>query len=91
MCEKEEQAKHIAEKGVGRNYPIGVVAPFPMDIGVKQPESICVEFIKHFGDQSHKISMQAFLHQITYVDVEYRKMAPAVSIQKPSIAKTSVT
>ena len=90
MCEKEEQAKHIAEKGVGRNYPIGVLAPFPMDIGVKQPESICVEFIKHFGDQSHKISMQAFLHQITYADVEYRKMAPAVTIQKPSIAKTSV-
>ena len=53
MCEKEEQAKQIAEKGVGRNYPIGVVAPFPMDIGVKQPESVCVEFIKHFGDQSH--------------------------------------
>ena len=90
MCEKEEQAKHIAEKGVGKNYPIGVLAPFPMDIGVKQPESICVEFVKHFGDQSQKISMQAFLHQITYVDVEYRKMAPAVSIQKPSIAKTSV-
>ena len=90
MCEKEKQAKHIAEKGVGRNYPIGVLAPFPMDIGVKQPESICVEFIKHIGDQSHKISMQAFLHQITYADVEYRKMAPAVTIQKPSIAKTSV-
>ena len=90
MCEKEEQAKHIAEKGVGRNYPIGIVAPFPMDIGVKQPEPICVEFVRHFGDQNQKISMQAFLHQITYVDVEYRKMAPAVNIQKPSIAKTSV-
>ena len=90
MCEKEEQAKHIAEKGVGRNYPIGILAPFPMDIGVKQPEQICVEFVKHYGDQNQKISMQAFLHQITYVDVEYRKMAPAVNIQKPSIAKTSV-
>ena len=90
MCEKEEQAKRIAEKGVGKNYPIGVLAPFPMDIGVKQPESICVEFVKHIGDQNQKISMQAFLHQITYVDVEYRKMAPAVSIQKPNIAKTSV-
>ena len=90
MCEKAEQAKRIAEKGVGKNYPIGVLAPFPMDIGVKQPESICVEFVKHIGDQNQKISMQAFLHQITYVDVEYRKMAPAVSIQKPNIAKTSV-
>ena len=90
MCEKEEQAKRIAEKGVGKNYPIGILAPFPMDIGVKQPESIYVEFVKHIGDQNQKISMQAFLHQITYVDVEYRKMAPAVSIQKPSIAKTSV-
>ena len=59
--------------------------PSPMDIGVKQLESICVEFIKHFGDQSHKISMQAFLLQITYADVEYLKMAPAVTIQKPSI------
>ena len=90
MCEKEEQAKHIAEKGVGRNYPIGIVAPFPMDIGVKQPESIYIEFIKHIGDQSQKITMQAFLHQVTYADVEYRKTAPAVNIQKPSIAKTSV-
>ena len=90
MCEKEEQAKHIAEKGVGRNYPIGILAPFPMDIGVKQPEQICVEFVKHYGDQNQKISMQAFLHQVTYVDVEYRKMAPAINIQKPSIAKTSV-
>ena len=90
MCEKQEQAKHIAEKGVGRNYPIGILAPFPMDIGVKQPEQICVEFVKHYGDQNQKISMQAFLHQVTYVDVEYRKMAPAINIQKPSIAKTSV-
>ena len=90
MCEKEEQAKHIAEKGVGRNYPIGILAPFPMDIGVKQPEQICVEFVKRYGDQNQKISMQAFLHQVTYVDVDYRKMAPAINIQKPSIAKTSV-
>ena len=90
ICEKEEQAKRIAEQGVGRNYPIGIVAPFPMKIGVKQPESICVEFIKQNVDHSQKISMQAYLHQITYADVEYRKTAPAVNIQKPSVAKSSV-
>ena len=65
--EKEEQAKRIAEQGVGRNYPIGIVAPFPMEIGVKQPESICVEFIKQNGDYSQKISMQAYLHQVTHM------------------------
>lgn len=90
VCEKEEQAKHIAEQGVGRPYPIGVIAPFPIDIGVKQPETIHVEFIKHVGDQTQKISMQAFLHQITHVDVVYRKSAPVVNIQKPSIPTTSV-
>ena len=90
LCEKEEQAKRIAEQGVGRNYPIGIVAPFPMEIGVKQPEQICVEFIKQSGEHRQKISMQAFLHQVTYADVEYRKTAPAVNIQKPSIAKSSV-
>ena len=37
-----------------------------------------------------KNSMQAYLHQVTYADVEYRKTAPAVNIQKPSIAKSSV-
>ena len=90
VCEKEEQAKQIAEQGVGRPYPIGVVAPFPIDIGVKQPETIHVEFIKKVGEQIQKISMQAFLHQITHADVVYRKSAPVVNIQKPSSPTTSV-
>ena len=90
VCEKVEQAKRIAEQGVGKNFPIGVLSPFPMDIGVKAPEVIFAEFTKSVGDKSHKISMQAYLHQITYADAVYRKAAPSVSIQRPAIAQTSV-
>ena len=90
VCEKEEQAKRIAEQGVGRPYPICIIAPFPMDIGVKQPETLHVEFTKKIGFQSQKVSMQAFLHQVTHADVVYRKSAPVVNIQKPSIPMTSV-
>ena len=90
VCEKIEQAKRIAEQGVGKNFPIGVLSPFPMDIGVKAPEVIFAEFTKSVGDKSHKISMQAYLHQITYADAVYRKTAPSVSIQRPAIAQTSV-
>ena len=90
VCEKIEQAKRIAEQGVGKNFPIGVLSPFPMDIGVKAPEVIFAEFTKSIGDKSHKISMQAYLHQITYADAVYRKAAPSVSIQRPAVAQTSV-
>ena len=90
VCEKIEQAKRIAEQGVGKNFPIGVLSPFPMDIGVKAPEVIFAEFTKSVGDKSHKISMQAYLHQITYADAVYRKAAPSVSIQRPAVAQTSV-
>ena len=62
----------------------------PQTLVVKQPEPICVEFIQQNGKYSQKNSMQAYLHQVTYTDVEYRKTAPAVNIQKPSIAKSSV-
>ena len=81
VCEKLEQAKRIAEQGVGKNFPIGVLSPFPMDIGVKAPEIIFAEFTKYTGDGSHRISMQAYLHQITYADVVYRKTAPSVNIR----------
>ena len=90
VCEKIEQAKRIAEQGVGKNFPIGVLSPFPMDIGVKAPEVIFAEFTKSIGDKSHKISMQAYLHQITYADAVYRKAAPSVSTQRPAVAQTSV-
>ena len=90
VCEKIEQAKRIAEQGVGKNFPIGVLSPFPMDIGVKAPEVIFAEFTKSIRDASHKISMQAYLHQITYADAVYRKAAPSVSVQRPAVAHTSV-
>ena len=90
MCDKTEQAKRIAELGVGKPFPVGVLSPYSLDIGVKKPEILHVEVIKQTGGISHKITMQAFLHQITYVDAVYRKNAPVVNIQKPSHAKSSV-
>ena len=91
VCEKLEQAKRIAEQGVGKNFPIGILSPFPMEIGVKAPEVIFAEFTKCTGEGSHRISMQAYLHQITYADVVYRRTAPSVHIQRPAIAHTSVS
>ena len=33
VCEKAEQAKRIAELGVGKPFPIGILSPFSLDIG----------------------------------------------------------
>ena len=90
MCDKTEQAKRIAELGVGKPFPIGVLSPYSLDIGVKKPEILHVEVIKQIGSISQKITMQAFLHQITHVDAVYDKTAPVVNIQKPPHAKSSV-
>ena len=89
LCEQAEKAKRIAEQGVGKPYPIGVLTPFPMEIGIKEPEIVFAEFTKTIGDHSHKITTQAYLHQITYTDVVYRKTAPVVNIKKPAVAQTS--
>ena len=69
---------------------MGVLSPFSLDISVKKPEIIHVEVIKQAGGISHKLTMQAFLHQITHVDAVYRKTAPVVNIQKPPNARSSV-
>ena len=90
MCEKAEQAKRIAELGVGKPFPIGILSPFSLDIGVKKPDIIHVEVMRQAGGISHKITMQAFLRQITHVDAVYRKTAPVVNIQKPPNARSSV-
>ena len=90
MCEKMEQAKRIAELGAGKPFPIGILSPYPLDIGVKKPEVLHVEVIKQTGGVNHKVTMQAFLHQITHSEAVYRKTAPVVNIQKPVQAKSSV-
>ena len=46
--------------------------------------------MKQAGGISHKITMQAFLHQITHADAMYRKTATVVNIQKPPNARSSV-
>ena len=90
MCENMEQAKRIAELGAGKPFPIGILSPYPLDIGVKKPEVLHVEVIKQTGGVNHKVTMQAFLHQITHSEAVYRKTAPVVNIQKPVQAKSSV-
>ena len=89
MCEKMEQAKRVAELGAGKPFPIGILSPYPLDIGVKKPEVLHVEVIQQTGGVN-QVTMQAFLHQITHVEAVYRKTAPVVSIQKPVQAKSPV-
>ena len=90
MCQKTEQAKRSAELGVGKPFPIAVLSPYSLDIGVKKPGVLHVEIIKQVGGINDKITVQAFMHQVTHADAVYRKTAPVVHIQKPLRAKSSV-
>ena len=89
MLDKPELIKQYAEKASGKSFPIGILAPKPYPIGVTEPQML-YKVEKQFGNQQQVVSIQAFLHQLTYTPVEYKACAPCVEIQKSESSKTQV-
>ena len=90
MLDKPELIKQYAEKASGKSFPIGILAPKPYPIGVSEPQMLYIKVEKQIGDQTQIVSIQAFLHQLTYTPVEYRASAPCVELQKSEAGKTQV-
>ena len=90
MLDKPELIKQYAEKASGKSFPIGILAPKPYPIGVSEPQMLYIKVEKQVGDQRQIVSIQAFLHQLTYTPVEYKASAPCVEIQKSESGKTQV-
>ena len=88
--EKDDDAKQIAEAAAGLNFPVGLLAPRPLDIGVKEPLSLMVEFYECQNDTKHIVTMRTYLHQLTSFEACYNRNARAVTIDKPDVAKTQV-
>ena len=88
--ENEDEARQIAEKGVNRNYPIGIFAPRPFDIGTAAPEPLFVEFLQEQAGSKHLVTIQGYLHQVTQHKVTYMKTAKTVTLTKPEVAKTHI-
>ena len=90
LCEKEDDARTIAELAFGKSYPIGVVSPQPFQIGQGQPEPLFVEAIREHKGETKTISLQGYLHQLTEHPVTYKKAATSVELKRPDISKTIV-
>ena len=90
MLDTPELIKQYAEKASGKSFPIGILARKPYPIGVAEPQMLYIKVEKQIGDQQQVVSIQAFLHQLTYTPVEYKACAPCVEIQKSESSKTQV-
>ena len=90
LCSNDEEAKRIFEQGSGKSFPIGILAPRALDVGLCPPHPMYAEFLKSVDGVTQAITMQGFLHQITAHEVTYKRTAPTVTIKKPDHAKTSV-
>ena len=90
MLDKPELIKQYAEKASGKSFPVGILAPKPYPIGVSEPQMLYIKVEKQVGEQRQIVSIQAFLHQLTYTPVEYKASAPCVEIQKSESGKTQV-
>ena len=90
LTESEEEAKKLSEQAAGKPFPIAVLCPKPFCIGVGDPESLFVEVERTQNGTTQKVSMQAYLHQLTAHEVTYMKTAARVHITKPDTSKTAV-
>ena len=90
VLDKPELIKQYAEKASGKSFPIGILAPKPYPIGVSEPQMLYIKVEKQVGEQRQIVSIQAFLHHLTYTPVEYKACAPCVEIQKSESGKMQV-
>ena len=88
--ENEDAAKKLAEAAAHCPFPVGILAPQPVDVGIGAPRPVHVEFFQCKDGQKHVVTLHTYLHQLTQHEVTYTKNARAVQINRPSVARTQV-
>ena len=88
--EDEDEAKKLAEAAAHKSFPVGVLSPVPIDIGIGEPRQLLVEFYKCVHGQRQVVTLQAYLHQLTAHEVVHSRNARTVDIARPQVQRTQV-
>ena len=88
--EQEEDARKLAESAANAPFPVAILSPKPLGVGIGAPRPLDVEFFECRNGLKHVVTLHTYLHQLTQVEATYAKNARAVQINRPTVARTQV-
>ena len=88
--ENEEDARKLAESAANASFPVAILSPKPLGVGIGAPRPLDVEFFECKNGMQQIVTLHTYLHQLTQCEAKYAKNARVVQINRPAEARTQI-
>ena len=88
--ESEEDARKLAESAANALFPVAILSPKPLGVGIGAPTPLDVEFFENRNGMQQIVTLHTYLHQLTQCEARYAKTARVVQINRPTEARTQI-
>ena len=88
--ESEEDARKLAESAANASFPVAILSPKPLGVGIGAPRPLDVEFFECRNGMQQIVTLHTYLHQLTQCEATYAKSARVVQINRPTEARTQI-
>ena len=86
----EDDARKLAESAANASFPVVILSPKPLGVGVGAPRPPDVEFFECRNGMQQIVTLHTYLHQLTQSEATYAKNARVVQINRPKEARTQI-
>ena len=88
--ESEEDTRKLAESAANASFPVAILSPKPLGVGVGAPRPLDVEFFECRNGMQQIVTLHTYLHQLTQCEATYAKNARVGQINRPTEARTQI-
>ena len=88
--ENEDDARKLAESAANASFPVAILSPKPLGVGIGAPRPLDVEFFESKNGVQQIVTLHTYLHQLTQYEAKYAKNARVVQINRPAEARTQI-
>ena len=88
--ENEDDARKLAESAANAAFPVAILSPKPLGVGIGAPRPLNVEFFERRDGMQQIVTLHTYLHQLTQSEVTYAKNARVVQINRPQEARAQI-
>ena len=88
--ENEEDARKLAESAANASFPVAILSPKPLGVGIGAPRPLDVEFFECKNGMQQIVTLHTYLHQLTQCEAKYAKSARVVQINGPAEARAQI-
>ena len=88
--ENEDDARKLAESAANAAFPVAILSPKPLGVGIGAPRPLNVRFLECRDGMQQIVTLHTYLHQLTQCEVTYAKNARVVQINRPQEARAQI-